>query len=222
METVDLEQGTQDWKDARAGFASASGIHNILSKPRKRGESESAGRKNYKAKIICEILSGKPTKEEEVETWWMKRGKELEGDARSEYEMINGVMVQTCGFVHHPLIQRYGCSPDGLVGSDGMVQIKCLNRANHMDCWTRGIPNDKQQQMTSELSVCREGSAVGHRIWNDFVSYHPDFPPHLRLYVKRIWRKDVVAEIEKMEAAVAEFNGEVDEIISHLPQKEAR
>lgn len=208
-ESSELEQGTQAWKDARLGFATASRIDDLLSKPGKRGSAESAGRRNYKAQLALEIFSGKASKEDEYENWWMKRGKELEPDARSEYELQKGVMVQTCGFIVHPSIPRYGCSPDGLIGNDGMVQIKCLTRANHIDCLTSGIPSDRIKQMICELSVTG-------REWNDFGSYHPEFPGNSKLTVRRLWRKDVLPEIEEMEREVRKFNEEVDVIVKAL------
>lgn len=209
-DSSELEQGTQEWKDARLGFVTASRIHDVLSKPRKKGEKESAGRRNYKAQLALEIFSGKASKEDEYESWWMKRGRELEPDARSEYELQKGVMVQTCGFIVHPCIPRYGCSPDGLVGNDGLVQIKCFTRANHIDCLTSGIPSDRLAQMTCELSV-NQG-----REWNDFGSYHPEFPGDTKLFVRRLWRKDVLPQIEEMEREVRLFNEEVDLIVKAL------
>jgi hypothetical protein len=207
VQTADLEQNTQEWKEARLGHVTASGIHDLLSKPRKRGQEESSGRRNYKAKLALEIISGKLSKEGDIETWWMKRGKELEGDARTEYEIRTGFPVTQCGFLTHPEIERFGCSPDGLVGEDGMTQIKCLNRANHIECLTSGIPSDHEEQMICELAVCVD------KKWNDFASYHPEFPGDLKLYVKRIHRKDVLPQIEAIQKAVIEFNKEVDAVV---------
>jgi len=204
-----LEQGTKEWRDARLGFVTASLIDKVMSKPPKKGDKETAGRRNYKAQLALEIFSGKSSKEDEFENWWMKRGRELEPDARSEYEMRNGVMVQTCGFIAHPSIPRYGCSPDGLIGEDGMVQIKCLSRANHMDCLTSGIPLDRLKQMICELSVTG-------RIWNDFGSYHPEFPGNAKLLVKRLLRQNVLDKIEEMEREVILFNQEVDVLVNAL------
>lgn len=208
-ESSELEQGTPEWKDARLGCTTASRIDDVMSKPRTKGSGETSGRKNYKAQLVLELLTGKPSKDDEFESWWMKRGRELEPDARSEYELRNGVMVQTCGFIVHPTIPRYGCSPDGLVGDSGMVQIKCLTRANHIECLTSGIPSDRIAQMICELSVTG-------REWNDFGSYHPEFPDSMKLYVRRLWRKDVLQQIEEMERAVRAFNEEVDAIYKSL------
>lgn len=205
----ELEQGTQEWKDARLGCATASRIDDLMSKPSKKGAAESAGRRNYKAQLALELFSGKASKEDEFENWWMRRGRELEPDARSEYELQRGVLVQTCGFILHPSIPRYGCSPDGLIGSDGLVQIKCLTRANHIDCLTSGIPSDRIKQMICELSVTG-------RQWNEFCSYHPEFPGTSKTAIRRMWRKDVLTEIEDMEREVRAFNEEVDAMVKAL------
>jgi hypothetical protein len=208
-DSSELEQGTQEWRDARLGFVTASRIDEVLSKPAKKGAGETSGRRNYKAQLALEIFAGKSSKEDEFENWWMKRGRELEPDARSEYEMREGVMVQTCGFLVHPTIPRYGCSPDGLIGDNGMVQIKCLSRANHIDCLTSGIPSERLKQMICELSVTG-------REWNDFGSYHPDFPGNTKMLVKRLWRKDVLDKIEEMEREVILVNQEVDVLVNAL------
>lgn len=209
MESIDMEQGSQEWRDARLGCATASRIDDLMSKPGKRGSGESSGRRNYKAQLALELFSGKSSKEDEFENWWMRRGRELEPDARSEYELRRGVMVQTCGFILHPSIPRYGCSPDGLIGNDGMVQLKCLSRANHIDCLTSGIPTDRIKQMICELSVTG-------REWNEFGSYHPEFPGASKLAIRRLWRKDVLPEIEEMEREVILFNQEVDVLVNAM------
>lgn len=213
MDSVDLQQNTPEWFAAKLGHTSASGIHNVLARPKKKGEKSSM-REGYKWKLALEIVSGKSSEEDEIDTFWMRRGLKLEPDARTEYELRTPEMVTTCGFVKHATIPRYGCSPDLMVGEKGIGQIKCLNRQNHGECWSSGIPAKFRQQMICELSVTG-------REFNDFISYHPEFPDHLKLYVKRVWRKDVLAEIEEMEAAVVVFNAEVEETIRHLPKADS-
>ena len=204
------EQGTQEWRDERAGHQTSSMIHAVLAKP-KKGSSESTTRANYRARLICEILSGKAI-EEEFESWDMKRGKQLEPEARSEYELNRKLAVETVGFVKHATIVRYGCSPDGYVGKDGLVQFKCPNRAKHMDWLTRGgVPAEHRYQMQSEMDCTG-------RQWSDFVSYNPDFPEHLQLFIVRLKRDE--SEIEEIRNGVMKFNAEIDEIIAKLPPVE--
>jgi hypothetical protein len=204
------EQGTQAWKDERAGKVTASRIADVLTKPRK-GQKESAVRANYRAQLICEILSGKP-QQDEFQSWDMKRGIELEPTARAEYELRFNHIVRTVGFVPHPTIARAGCSPDGLVESDGLVQFKCPKTATHLAWLMVGsVPPEHRPQMYFEL-------ACTGRQWADFASFEPNLPEHLQMFRARLERDE--AEIAHIETEVLRFLAEVDEIISRLPQNE--
>jgi hypothetical protein len=125
--------------------------------------------------------------------------------------MRRNVIVDTAGFVKHPTLAMAGCSPDGLVGKDGMVQIKAPRRHVHLDWLMAGVvPEEHKDQMFFELSCYEE------REWNDFVSYVEDLPPHLQLFVVRLHRDPV--EIAEINADVAKFNAEIEEIIAKLPK----
>jgi len=183
------EQGTQEWRDERSGKITASRIDDVLTKPRK-GQKDSAVRSNYRAQLICEILTGKAI-EEQFQSWDMKRGVELEPIARAEYELRMAVVVDTVGFVAHPSISRAGASPDGLVGTSGLVQFKCVKTAKHLD-WLMAqiVPTEHRGQMYFEM-------ACTGRQWSDFVSYEPNLPEEFQLFVARLRRDDVeIAEIE--------------------------
>lgn len=209
MDDRDLDQGTAAWKDARVGFVTASRICDVLSKPRKSGSKESAVRANYRAQLICERLTGK-SQEREFQTWDTRRGIELEPFARVEYEMKKGLMVNTVGFVKHATIKMAGCSPDGEVGEDGLVQIKSPKNAIHLDYLLTGIvPVEYRPQMQFEMSCTG-------RKWSDFVSYNQNLPEHLQLFVVRLKRND--AEIAIIEEEVLKFNAEIEEIMGKLPK----
>lgn len=209
-----IEQRTPEWYDARAGNATASRVKDILTQPQK-GKKESSVRKAYMAQIICERLTGKSLEEERGNFFDVRRGNDLESVARAEYEMRRNVVVDTAGFVKHPSIDRFGCSPDGLIGKDGMCQIKAPRRHVHLDWIMAGVvPNDHKDQMFAELACHPE------REWNDFVSYVEDLPHHLQLFVVRLHRDPV--RIALIEAGVAKFNADVDEIISKLPKVEGQ
>ncbi len=206
------EQGTQAWYDARAGHVTASRIKDVLTKPRK-GQKDSAVRKAYMAQLIGERLTGKSLEEERGNFFDIRRGNNLESTARVEYEMRKGVIVDTAGFVKHPTLTMAGCSPDGLVGQKGLVQLKAPRRHVHLDWIMAGVvPSEHKDQMLFELSCHPE------RDWNDFVSYVDDFPAHLQLFVARLPRDPV--KIEEIDAAVAKFNAEIEEIIAKLPTSE--
>ena len=206
------EQGSAAWYEARAGHVTASRIKDVMAKPRK-GQKESAARKAYMAQLICERLIGKSLEEERGSFYDIKRGKDLESVARVEYEMSRGVVVDTAGFVKHPTLPMAGCSPDGLIGKEGLCQLKAPRRHIHLDWIMAGVvPSDHKEQMLFELACHPE------RQWNDFVSYVEDLPPHLGLFIVRQPRDDV--KIAEIEAAVAKFNAEIDEIIAKLPTGE--
>lgn len=214
MNPAELEQGTQEWLDARLGNVTASRISAVLAKPRSKGQTESTTRRNYMAQIACEILTGKSA-EVEFESWHTRRGKELEPEARIEYELTSGLTVATVGFVRHPTIPRFGCSPDAFVGEMGMAQFKCPIPAVHFDyiksAKLKVVPAEYYAQVQCELACNPE------REWNDFVSYNKQMPEHLQLVVIRAFRDEPY--IREMEAAVVEFNREVDEMIGELPKQ---
>lgn len=210
MSPAETEQGTQEWRDARCGFVTASRIRDVLRKP-KRGQSDSTTRKAYLWQIAIERITGKP-QEREFESYDLRRGKELEPFARVEYEMRKNVSVETAGFIEHPSIKFFGCSPDGLIGNDGLCQIKAPRLHVHGEYLEGGIvPLDYKPQMLVEL-------ACTGRKFNDFVSYNRDMPDHLQLFIVRLQRNE--AEIQEVEAEVKKFLTEVEELIAKLPKPE--
>lgn len=209
MRVVDCEQKTTDWLNIRAGKVTASEIHRVMAMLKKGGESQA--RKDYKAKLLAETLTGMAILDRFV-TPEMAWGDEQEQYARTAYEIALGVDAEQVGFVLHPTIDRSGCSPDGLIGDDGMVQIKCPNTATHLEYLiSDDIPADYQLQMQWEMVCC-------DREWSDFVSYDPRLPNHLRMFVKRLVRDN--SRIFELEQAVQQFLYEMDVIVSQLPKPE--
>jgi hypothetical protein len=200
------EQGTQEWRDERAGHVTASRISAVKAKPRSKGQSEATTRANYRAQLICETLSGKAT-EDEFESWDMKRGREVEPQARIEYELRCKERIQTVGFVKHPRITRAGASPDALVGDKGLAQFKCPKSATHLEWLLSGVvPMEHRPQMYFEM-------AVTGREWCDFVSYDPNMTGH-ELFVKRLMRDE--GEIQLIENEVEKFLAEMDAMLNVL------
>ena len=202
------EQRTEEWFRERLGCVSSSTIADVLAKPL-RGAKESAGRRNLKARLVCEILTGR--REDEYMTWDMQRGIQLEPLAVTEYELKTGRDTETVGFVLHPSIPRAGASPDRLVEADGLLEVKCPKAANHLDYIRGGIvPVEYRKQMLWEM-------ACTGRQWVDFVSYSPACPDHLQTFIARLRRDDVL--IQEIEAEVVRFNAEVDEVLADLPKE---
>ena len=174
-----------------------------------RGTAESADRKNYRAQLVAEILTGEP-QDSTFTNKAMEWGTEQEPFARGAYETRKGLMVDQVGMVIHPTIDRAAASPDGLVEFDGLVEIKCPNTATHLDYLLADVvPAKYQPQMLWQM-------ACTGRDWCDFVSYDPRLPEHLQLFVKRLPKDDT--RIKEMEAEVQTLLGEVEDIIKRLPK----
>jgi len=211
MKVIEFPQGTAEWAAARSGRITASRIDAVLSRSRDR-KSEGATRRNYKAQIIAELLTGRP-QENGYTNKAMEAGLEFEPLARSAYELAKGEFVDLVGLVLHPSIERAAASPDGLVGKDGLVQFKCPFPATHIGYILDGeVPAEYQPQMLWEMA-CTE------RAWCDFASYCPSFPPHLQLFVVRFPRDE--KRIVEITAEVNVFLKEADEIIERLNRKAA-
>ena len=199
-----IEQGSLEWFSMRCGKVTASKVADVMSKG--KGSAESAGVRNYRAQLVVERLTG--TREETYTNGAMQRGTDLEPLARECYEFLKGVAVDQVAFVDHPLIPMSGASPDGLVGEDGLVEIKCPNTATHIDYIFAGVPpSDYIKQMMWQM-------ACTGRKWCDFVSYDPRLPEEMQLFVVRLMRDD--AMISEMESAVIAFNRSVETMIAEL------
>lgn len=203
---IPCEQGTPYWKAVRCGLVTASRCADVLAWLKKGGEKSE--RRNYRSQVVVEILTGVPT--EQRITREMQWGIEQEPFARAAYELDRDVMVEIAGFVLHPDVARFGASPDGLVGSEGLVQIKCPNTSTHLAWMMAGvIPLEHAPQMLAEM-------ACTGRLWNDFVSYDPRLPEHLQLFIRRMDRNETF--IAQLETEVVRFNAEIEEMLEQLPQ----
>jgi putative phage-type endonuclease len=177
-----IEQGTDEWKALRAGRITASCMADVLAFDKKTGKTQLKARENYIAQIVAEILSGQP--KDGPQTFAMRRGSELEAEARAEYEVITGNFVEQVTFAVNDELPFVGASPDGLVGTDGMIEIKCPEDiCKHLAAIRFGMPEEHAPQVQS-------GMWSAGRQWCDFVSYHPDFPPHFRTVIVRVKRDE--------------------------------
>lgn len=164
MKIHEVAQGTPEWHALRLGIPTASNFDKLITT---KGEP-SKSRTKYLYQIVGERLSG--TKEEGYTNAHMERGIQLESEARSFYEVVTGNEVQTCGFVTNDEV-AFGCSPDGLVGSEGLIEIKCPSMAVHVGYLADNkAPTDYFQQLQGQLFVTE-------RKWVDFISYYPSIPP---------------------------------------------
>lgn len=201
-----MEQGTDEWKQIRLGKISASRMGDLLATTR---SGTAASRAKYMAQLVCERMTGVPT--EFKVTKPMERGTELEPIARAAYEVETNQMVDQIAWVNHPKIENAGCSPDGLVGDDGLVEIKCKETHNHFETILKDeIDSDHEKQMLWQM-------ACTGRKWCDYVCFDDRAPAGLQLYVKRLHRDD--KRIETMEAEVIKFLAELDVLENKLKAK---
>lgn len=204
----DIEQGSADWHQMRCGCCTSSRLNDALAKL-KDPKKESAARANYRKELAIERLTGN-TYTHYVSPY-MEWGTENEPLARTEYELFTGLEVTPIGLALHDRIKYFSASTDGLVGTDGMLEIKCLTSINHLDILVSGeIPEEYHWQMLG-------GMACTGREWCDFVSFDPRMPDDLKLFVKRFPRDDKL--LRGMEADVEQFLKEVDELLAKLKEQ---
>lgn len=191
-------QGSPEWLAERAGHATASCFKDVLAKI-KTGEAND--RRKYRMQLVTERLTGIP-----VETYQnaaMARGTATEPMAREAYEVESGEWVEQVGFLKHPGMTWTGASPDGLIGEDGGIEIKCpFNSTVHVETLQGGImPPEHRPQVQGVMWVTG-------RKWIDFISYDPRMPAKLRLFVYRVQRDE--AYIATLAEQVEKFLAEVD------------
>jgi hypothetical protein len=198
LEVFMCEQGTPEWHLCRAGIPTASEFDSVLAKG--RGKEPSKTRRTYLMKCAAEILTGNV-----VTTWagneHTERGHALEPEARALYAFLNDVQPQQVGFLR---LGRAGASPDSLVGSDGLLEIKTKLPHLQVEVLDAGeVPAHHLLQLQGQLWV-------SGRAWVDFMSYWPGLPP----FIKRVERDEET--IERIAAGVAAFNIELDALVSKL------
>lgn len=205
MIVLDFEQGSSEWRLARLGKVTASRVSDMVAKTK---TGWGASRTNYAAELVAERLTGAPV--DRFTNAAMDWGSEQETPARALYEFMHDTSVQLVGCVLHPAIDMALASPDGLVGDNGLVEIKCPNTATHIETLlSETIPDKYVKQMQFQM-------ACTGRAWCDFVSFDPRMPGDMQMWVKRIARDDVmIAELEKeTRVFLAEVAATVDALVS--------
>jgi putative phage-type endonuclease len=194
-----MDQGSDEWLQARLGNATASRIAAVTAKAKSGGWY--ATRDNYMAELVVERLTGVPYPSYVSQS--MQWGIDTEPEARAQYEFLAEVDVVLVGFVDHPTIAMSGASPDGLVGFDGLVEIKCPDTATHIRTLD-GAAIDAAYITQMQWQMACTG-----RQWCDWVSYDPRMPDYARIFIKRIHRDN--SQIHDLEQAVEVFLREVQD-----------
>jgi putative phage-type endonuclease len=200
-------QGSAAWLQARSGLITASRMKDVMDYLKKGGES--AARRNYRAELISERISGRC--EEHYVSPEMDHGTEFEPIARAAYEIANDTMVDTVGLVYHPIFSFSAASADGLVGEDGAIEIKAPKSTTHLR-WLMdgGVPEEHQDQCLWVMACCQ-------RKYVDFVSFDPRLPEGLRIFSVRMPRDE--ERIARMEEEVRKFDAEVTAAVDVLMQR---
>lgn len=194
-----MEQGSREWLDTRAGRLTGSRFAVIM--------GSGSTREDLLRDLAWERFTGRAL--ETYQNDAMRRGTELEPEARDWYSFTAGVAVRQFGFIAHADHDFIGISPDGLVGDDGLIEIKCPGHRAHMEVLkSRKVPAKYRWQVQGQLWVTR-------RKWADFVSYHPE-------HDGVILRVEADEEKQKeLEAGCLAANAEVEQWLSLLTTKAA-
>lgn len=205
-----MQQRSDEWFQSRLGKVTASRAADILAKT-KTGWSDR--RKKYLLTLVSERLSGQLPAE--IVSPRMMRGIEMEIIGRAEYEIRTGYEVSFVGLVDHPTIPYFAASPDGLVGNDGLIEIKCPDTITHISTiQTHTINPDYIIQIQSQM-------ACTGRKWCDFVSYDDRVPGEARFFCKRVLRDEkFIHMLEKeVQSFLAECAAVEDEIRQYKWQR---
>lgn len=205
MILLDHEQGSIEWLRARAGVFTASALSDLMATT--QAGKPAASRGNLITRLAIERITGEPLPTYQNEA--MRRGTELEPFARAAYEAETGAMVQTVGLAIHAEYPFAGASMDGLVGSDGLVELKCPDsQAKHVQALRSGAHADEyRMQIMGQLWV-------SGRAWCDAVSFDPRFPEGLQLAIVRVQRDE--AAISAIETAVRKAHAETESLVAEL------
>lgn len=192
-------QRSPEWLADRLGLATSSRAADVLAKIK---SGEAAARRDYRAQLVAERLTGKPQEDGFVNAD-MERGIQLEAAARMAYEAHSGLLAEEVGFLRSVALDA-GCSLDGAVNAfEGIVEIKCPRTATHIN-WLRDGKVPARHVPQVQHSLLLTGSA-----WADFVSFCPALPDNLSLFVTRVYAKDL--PLAQYEAELLQFLKEVSD-----------
>src|SRR3990167_3222765 len=202
LEIIDCIQGEAEWFHARLGLVTASEFDTVLAKGKNGGPSKT--RSTYMRKLIGERMTGEPA--ENYTNAHMERGKIMEAEARDYYAFMTNEEPLLVGFLKRG---RVGCSPDSLIGGDGLHEIKTKLPHLHIELLLSDeFPAEHKAQ-------CQGSLWVSGREWIDFQSYWPKMPP----FIKRVYRDEPY--IVALEKAVKEFIDEMDDLYEKITRRAA-
>jgi len=193
LQILYMSQGSDEWFEARCGLATASRLNDVMA----GGEGKT--RRSYIYTLIGERMTGEPAVGHQNQH--TERGHEQEPIARGLYEAQSGVSVEQCGIM---LNHGIGYSPDGMVGDEGLLEIK--TKLPHLQAEVL----DKGKVPPEHMKQIQGGLWVSERNWLDFVSYCPQMP----LFVARVYRDDHI--ISEIESEVERFYKDLSETMDRI------
>ena len=197
LEIINCEQGSPEWFEARRGCVTMSEVDSVLAKG--RGKTPSKARQSYMLTLAGEILSGEI--EEPATSRSLERGRIMEAEARDYYAFLKDCEPRKVGFLKRGQV---GCSPDSLIGDEGLHEIKTKAPKYHLQVVLDDVlPEEHKPQ-------CMGALWIADREWIDFQSYWPKLPP----FIKRVYRDEPY--IAELAAAVAQFLDELNELTEKL------
>ena len=200
MQIINMEQGSQEWLELRKGVVTASRFKDVVT-PAKAEPSKSS--KAYMYELVAERMGATV---DFYQNAHMQRGNDLEPDARTAYEFIKDCEVKEVGFCLHDN-KAIGVSPDGLIGEEGGIEIKCPKETTHIGYLDNGtLPLIYKPQVQGCMWV------TGRKWW-DFMSYHPDLPP----LIVRVFRDEEY--INSMEKGIVKFSQDMLDLEKKLVEK---
>lgn len=199
MRIIACEQGSEEWDNQRKGRATASRFSEIVTPSKLKFSTQSRG---YAIELASQILGIETPPR--LPTFDMEIGTEREPIAREEYAELNEVTVDEVGFCLPDDSDRWGCSPDGLIESDGLLEIKCPRAETIMDWYLRGVmPPEYMSQVQGQMWVTG-------RKWCDFFAWHPEIEPfQIRVEADEAYH-DALAE------ALPKFTEVVDSLLERF------
>lgn len=202
LEIFNVEQGSPEWHQCRAGIPTASMFGTVMAKG--RGKEPSKTRRAYMLTLLGERITGEV--QESYSNAHMERGRIMEDEARSMYAFMRDVEPETVGFVRNG---NKGASPDNFIGANGGLEIKTKLPHLLLDCLLQGeLPPEHKPQVQGCLWVCE-------REWWDFMAYWPKLPP----LIVRVYRDEDY--IKKLDEEVTRFNDELNELHEQLKRRYA-
>jgi putative phage-type endonuclease len=199
-----MQQRTPEWFDARLGKVTASRVKRAINKLKNGGDS--AERETLRLELIYERLAGRAV--DTYVTQAMQWGTDMEPQARAAFESAHGILVDVPGFIDHPSIEWCGCSPDGFVGDDGLIEIKCPNSTTHLKWMIQGIvPIEHQPQMLLQMACAKKQ-------YCHFLSFDPRLPEGKQAFGRVYTPKE--SEIREIEEQAEEFLATVAEYMERI------